>query len=87
MMGLSRRGIAIAASRLHITPDEYRQHVASGESWCTDHKRWEPREAFYVDRVQARGVSNRCREATRRLYQEYKSVRQSGIRMIRGAQP
>jgi hypothetical protein len=87
MMGLSKHGIARAAGRLGITPDEYRQHVADGESWCSDHKAWEPRESFYIDRVQARGVSGRCRAASRQYWLEYRSVRQTGIRTIHGAQP
>lgn len=38
----SERGVTIAASRLGITIEEYRQHEAAGEAWCPRCESWQP---------------------------------------------
>jgi hypothetical protein len=55
--------IRASATKLGITPEEYAEHVARGEKWCSYHQSWHPRGVFGLDASTASGLAGRCLEA------------------------
>lgn len=80
---VSNHGAKIAAGRLRITVEEYRQHETDGESRCTDCRQWKPLAAFAANAGRVSGVANECRDCKRRIDRErYERAR---IRDLRAA--
>lgn len=79
--------IAIGATRIGVTRDEYRRHVEAGLKWCAGHHDWHPRNAdtFYQRRTTPDGFDTNCkaivrgraREGMRRLSARRKAEREA----------
>lgn len=67
-MSLDHR-IAIGATRLGITRDEYTRHILAGEKWCAGCHVWHLRSEFVTRRTKWDGLDNVCRAyGLRRTY-------------------
>lgn len=65
----SALGVAkVAAARVGVPFDEYQQHVAAGEKWCTGCRAWHPTAAFNTDRSRGDGRSSHCRDHAARRH-------------------
>lgn len=78
-IGISQRGLRIAAGRIGCTPDDYLERVANGEAWCSRHHEWHARKAFGPG-SQLSGLDHMCHEAQA----EYKRSRR---RLLSKARP
>lgn len=65
MNGTKLGGLRAAATHLGITPEEYEDHVALGEKWCTSCREWHSRGVFLVDRSRGDGLAASCRKRSR----------------------
>lgn len=72
-MGSALGALKAAATRIGVTVDEYRAHIASGRKWCTGCKNWHPVTAFLRDPGRTDGLAARCQEyRNRKARQDYK---------------
>ncbi len=68
------RGAGVAAGRIGCTVEQYRQHEADNEAWCSGHRSWHTRSAFAAHANRPNGLQGSCRAASaeyadrRRLY-------------------
>lgn len=59
--------IAIGATMIGISRDQYRRHVEAGLKWCPTHRDWHPRttEFWYRRPTTADGLDSMCKETVR----------------------
>ena len=50
-----------AATRVGISLEEYRAHVAGGERWCTGCRAWHPTADFHLDRARGSRLKAKCK--------------------------
>ena len=85
MRRMSDHGAKIAASRLGITVNEYRQHEADDEFWCGLGRHWVTRDAFHWTSGANKGRGGRCaacdRADGRRRYHERTVAFHAAIRV------
>lgn len=81
---VSDHGAKVAAGRLRITVNEYRQHEADGEFWCGLGRHWVARDDFHWTSAATRGRSGRCkvcdRADVRRRYHERMAAFRDAVR-------
>lgn len=79
--------IAIGASQLGMSTDEYVRHIRAGEKWCTGHHDWHPRAEFGKRESLPDGLNNICRAIDReraRLRMRDLAARRRAIRARAG---
>lgn len=76
----------VAARRLGVSVDEYRERRAAGEKHCVSCRGWRPRDAFGVDRSRFDGLAAACLECRKARhdasYVQTPRVSRTGLRTI-----
>lgn len=63
MAGNRNGAIKVAAGRVGLSEEAYRDRLAAGDKWCTRCRTWHPRASFDTDRSRGDGVKASCRSS------------------------
>lgn len=69
-MGSRAGAMKVAAGRVGVSIEEYKDRLERGEKWCCSCKKWTPRSGFGKDRTRGDGLDAKCLDCRARRHRE-----------------